>query len=89
MPTLSMFYGIVVMIYFFDDTRHHRPHIHVSYQDEEAVFGIPEGDLIEGSLKPRQLKLMQAWIEIHQEELMANWMLASQGQAIFKIDPLK
>lgn len=35
------------------------------------------------------LKLIQAWIEIHQDELMANWDLAIQGESIFKIDPLK
>ena len=40
MPVLSMFYGIIVTMYFFDNTRHHRPHIHAQYQDQEAVFGI-------------------------------------------------
>jgi hypothetical protein len=35
------------------------------------------------------MKLVQAWIEIHQEELMADWSLAVQGQPVFKIDPLK
>jgi hypothetical protein len=45
--------------------------------------------LIEGELKSRQTKLVQAWIEIHQDELMANWDLAIQGQMVFRIDPLK
>jgi hypothetical protein len=89
MPVISMFYGILVSMYFFDHNRHHRPHVHVKYAGEEAVFGIPDGDLLEGELKSRQIKLVQAWIEIHQEELMANWALAIQGQPIFQIDPLK
>ena len=84
-----MFYGIIVTMYFFDNTRHHRPHIHVKYQDQEAVFGIPDGDLIEGDLRSRQTKLVQAWIEIHRDELVADWELAIQGQAVFQIDPLK
>ncbi len=89
MPVLSMFYGIIVTMYFFDNTRHHRPHVHIKYQDQEAVFGIPGGDLIEGEMRSRQTKLVQAWIEIHQDELMANWELAIQGQSVFQIDPLK
>ncbi len=44
---------------------------------------------IEGDLKVNKMKLVQAWIEIHQEELMADWELASKGETIFKIDPLK
>jgi len=54
-----------------------------------SVFSLPEGELIEGELKPNKLKLVQAWIEIHQEELMADWELAVNGQEVFKIDPLK
>ncbi|CAN5635972.1 hypothetical protein BH18ACI3_BH18ACI3_19350 [soil metagenome] len=34
------------------------------------------------------MKLVQAWIEIHQDELMANWELGVNGHAVFKIDPL-
>ena len=44
---------------------------------------------MEGSLRRAKLKLVQAWIEIHQEELMADWELAVNGQQVFKIDPLK
>ena len=65
------------------------PHIHVKYQDQEAVIAIPEGEVLEGALKANKLRLVQAWIEIHREELMADWELASQGESIFKIDPLK
>jgi hypothetical protein len=84
-----MFYGIVVSMYFFDSKKHRLPHIHVKYQDQEAVFALPEGKRIEGQLKPRQSRLVLAWIEIHREELMADWELAVNGQQIFKIDPLK
>lgn len=89
MPVISMFYGVIVLMYYFDNRRHHQPHIHVQYSGEEAVISIPEGDLMEGSLRSAKLKLVQAWIEIHQDELMADWELAVNGQQIFKIDPLK
>jgi len=44
---------------------------------------------LEGELKPNKMKLLQAWIEIHQDELMADWELAGRGENVFKIDPLK
>jgi hypothetical protein len=89
MAVISMFYGIIISIYFFDNKRHKMPHIHVKYQEDEAVFSIPEGEMIEGDIKKNKKRLVQAWIEIHQEDLMADWELAVNGQEIFKIDPLK
>jgi hypothetical protein len=89
MAVISMFYGIIVSMYFFDNRRHHVPHVHVRHQDEEAVIQIPTGELLEGSLKSNKLKLVQAWVEIHHEEIMADWMLASQGEPIFKVEPLR
>ncbi len=89
MAIISMFYGVIISMYFFDNKQHNRPHIHVKYQEQEAIFSIPDGDLIDGMLKPNKTKLVQAWIEIHQDELMADWELASNGQEIFKIEPLK
>lgn len=65
------------------------PHIHIKYQDDEVVISIPNGEVLEGKIKSNKLRLVQAWIEIHQDELMADWELASQGETVFKIDPLK
>ena len=88
MPTISMFYGILVSMYALDIESHHAPHIHVRYNEFKVVLGIPEGDVIEGALPSRQMKLVQAWIELHRDELMADWTLASSGQTPYKIDPL-
>ncbi len=84
-----MFYGLIVSMYFLDNRQHNAPHIHVKYQDEEAVFRIPDGELLSGSLPPAKFKLVSAWMEIHRDELVANWDLAVHGQQPFKIDPLK
>ncbi len=89
MAVLAMFYGVIVSMYYLDNRRHHVPHIHVKYQDEEVVVSIPDGQVLEGKLKTNKLKLVQAWIEIHQDELLADWELANKGEAVFRIDPLK
>lgn len=89
MAIISMFYGIIISMYYLDNKQHNLPHIHVKYQDEEAVISISDGVLLEGSLKTNKMKLVQAWIEIHKDELFANWQLAINGETIFKIDPLK
>ena len=89
MPTISMFYGIIVYMFFFDDKKHHLPHIHVNYGEYDAVIDIENGDILEGELPRNKMKLVQAWIEIHSEELLADWKLATQGQTPYKIDPLK
>ena len=89
MPVISMFYGVIVSIYYLDNKRHQRPHIHVRYQGDEAVLSIPDGDLLEGTLPPGKLRMVLAWIEIHADDLMADWELAVSGQPPFKIEPLR
>lgn len=84
-----MFYGVIVYLYFLDNRQHHVPHIHVKYQDQEAVVAIPDGQVLEGSIPGSKLRLVLAWIEIHREELMADWQLAVSGQPPFKIEPLR
>ena len=89
MATLSMFYGIIVSMYYRDNRQHKLPHIHVEYQGESAIFTIPDGELLEGKMKTPQIRLVQAWITLHSDELMANWTLAVDGKNVYKIDPLK
>lgn len=95
MPSISMFYGIIVYMYFIDNKQHHVPHIHVKYQGEEVVVSIPDGDVLEGGIPKPKMKLLQAWIELHKEielhkdELVADWELAVSGQQPYKIDPLR
>ncbi|MBK8576552.1 MAG: DUF4160 domain-containing protein [Elusimicrobia bacterium] len=89
MPVISMFYGVIVSLYFMDNKRHKRPHLHVKFRGREAVIAIPTGEIIEGRIPGAKLKLVQAWIEIHKDEVMADWELAAQGQPLFKIEPLR
>jgi hypothetical protein len=89
MPTISMFYGILVLMYFRDNRRHHLPHIHVRYQGDEAAVSIDDGSVFDGTLPPKQLKMVQECIEIHKEELHVDWELAVNGDEPFRIAPLQ
>ena len=89
MPTISMFFGIIIRMIFMDTRQHNLPHLHVEYQGNKAVISIPNGDLLEGELPAKKLRLVQAWISIHEEELMADWTLAVNGEPVFPIDPLR
>jgi hypothetical protein len=89
MPVISMFYGLIVSMYYLDTKQHKLPHIHVKYGENEAVYQIPDGSLMEGVIPGNKERLLLAWIEIHRDELMANWELAVQGNKIFVIDPLR
>ena len=79
MPTISMFYGILVRMFFHDTEKHHVPHLHADYQGQVAVYSIPDGDVLAGTLPLKKHKLVVAWIEIHQD-LVADWKLAVNGQ---------
>lgn len=89
MPTISIFYGIVIRMFFKDVERHKMPHIHAEYQGEVGIFSIPDGNLLAGALPQNKQKLVVAWIEIHQEDLMANWNLAVNGQQVLLIKGLE
>ena len=68
MPAISMFYGIVVYMYFFDDERHKLPHIHARYQGAAASFSIVDGAVLSGQLPVNRVRLVQAWIEIRRDD---------------------
>ena len=89
MPAISMFYGIIVQMMFFDTDKHKKPHIHVRYGEFKASFDIETIEILAGNLPTKQLRLVKAWMEIHKDELMANWFLAVEGEQVFKIEPLK
>ena len=88
MPTISMFFGIIIRMYYAPK-EHNPPHIHAYYQDDKASFRIQDCELLEGNMPSRQIRMIQAWVEIHREELMADCKLCQNGEKPFKIEPLK
>jgi hypothetical protein len=66
MPVLSLFYGIVIRMYKEISGKHHKPHIHVEYAEDEAVIAL-DGEILEGHIPKSKMKLVEAWMEIHQK----------------------
>jgi hypothetical protein len=89
MPTISMFFGIIVSIFYEDNEQHHTPHIHVRYQGRKASIAIDDGRVLAGDVPSRQLRMVQVWVDIHKDELMADWELAVAGEEPFRIAPLQ
>jgi hypothetical protein len=83
-----MFYGIIINMYLLDNRQHHAPHIHARYAECEAVFDIQTAELLAGEMPKKQMRLVQAWIELHRDELIADWQIALSGELPYKIDPL-
>ena len=88
MPVLSTFFGIIIRMYKEIGGKHNMPHIHVEYSGEELVIAL-DGTILEGEIPKNKMKLLEAWMEIHREDLEANWSLLSNGDQFFRIDPLK
>ena len=88
MLELSRFMGIVIKMLFNDTSQHNKPHIHAYYGEYEASIGI-DGELLAGSIPVKQLKMIQAWLLIHEEEAYAAWNNAVRGEHFNKIDPLR
>jgi Domain of unknown function (DUF4160) len=85
MPTISVFFGIVIKM-FFDD--HNPPHLHAEYQGEKAVFDF-RGNILAGDISSRTaVRLIREWIDLHQFELIQNWNNMQQGIGFNKIPPL-
>jgi hypothetical protein len=82
MPTISIFFGIIVQMYWRD---HAPPHVHAFYQGQEALFAISSGDIIAGRLPPAATRLMQEWIAKNRNGLLANWERGTLRQPFEKI----
>ena len=89
MPELSRFYGIIIRMFVEIAAPHHAPHFHAYYQDQVAIYGIDPIELLAGSLPRRQQRLVEAWAELHLDELLADWRRLQVGQPPLPIEPLK
>ena len=85
MPTISMFYGIMIQMFWND---HAPPHFHALYAEYEALIDIRILELIEGDLPRRAHALVLEWTQQHRTELMEDWELCRLNQRPNKIQPL-
>lgn len=88
MPTLSVFYGIIIRMYWTDSDKHKAPHFHAYYGEYEATFTL-DGDILAGEFPRKQAALVKAWALVREEDLKANWTLAQSGESTFRIEPLR
>jgi len=88
MPKLSRFFGIIIRMYMEVGEPHHVPNFHAYYQDDVAIFSLEPIDLMAGQLPRRQRRLVEAWAELHQAELLDDWRRLQEGQAPRPIEPL-
>ena len=75
-------------MYAEPDTQHHKAHFHAYYQDQVGIYSLDTLELIGGSLPRRQQRLVEAWAELHQQELLADWQRLQQGKRPLPIRPL-
>lgn len=85
MPTLSVFFGITVRLYYDD---HVPPHFHAYYGDQAALIEIATLRVLEGRLPRRALALVLEWATQHRDELAENWVKAERHEPLNRIDPL-
>lgn len=88
MPEISRFLGMIIQMFWEKGEKHHKPHIHIAYNDYSAVMGL-DGELLEGSLPTKQRKLVEAWIILNEDKLYENWIKAVREEHPDKIEPLK
>lgn len=88
MPELSRFYGIIIRMFLEAGGQHHRPHFHAYYGEDVGIFSLSPIELIAGVLPRRQQRLVEAWAELHEDELLNDWQLLQAGQPPQAIAPL-
>lgn len=85
MPTISVFYGIVIAMFFND---HDPPHFHARYAEHHARIAIATGEVLHGHLPPRAARLVKEWTDLHRGELEEDWRLARDRRPLNPIAPL-
>jgi len=86
MPTISMFYGIVVQMFW---NEHAPPHFHVKYVEFQAAINIQTLEIMSGKMPKRQLSLILKWANQHRVELLEDWKLCEKQITPKEIAPLK
>jgi len=88
MPELSRFYGIIIRMFMETTAQHKEPHFHAYYQEYSAVLSIENVEILSGKLQKKEQRLVEAWAEIHKEELTECWNLLQSGKLPIKIKSL-
>jgi uncharacterized protein DUF4160 len=82
MPTIAVFYGIVIQMYWRE---HGPPHLHAYYQGFEALVAIETGELLGGHLPPNAMRLVRQWVLLRRAELVNNWERGRRREAFLRV----
>jgi Domain of unknown function (DUF4160) len=82
MPTIAIFNGIIIQMFFED---HDPPHVHAVYSGAKALVRIADGEIIRGRLPRKQAKFVKDWVSLRHAELMENWRYAQTDGRCFRI----
>ena len=86
MGELSRIGALIIYLRFYDTQQHHKPHVHVKYNEDVAVIAL-DGEMLSGELPVKQRRILDGWMALHEEEAYAAWNLAVQGKPFEKIVP--
>ena len=75
-------------MYSEPNSPHKQPHIHAEYQGEEVVVSL-DGNVLEGDLPSKKLRMLLVWMDMRQKELQENWELLAAGKKYNKVEPLR
>lgn len=88
LPLISQFYGILIYLYKEVGGHHKEPHIHIKYNEYQISINL-NGVVLDGKMPSKQMKLIQAWIALHTDELQAAWYTYNEDGEIIKIKGLE
>lgn len=74
---------------YYAPDEYNPPHFHAYYQDKRAIVDLLNCDVTISDFPKKQIKMIEAWAELHQDELLANWNLCMNGETPFQIAPLR
>ncbi len=83
---ISSYFGVVISVTQADHQGQAR--IYANYLTDMACILVAENRLLAGGLPAHKLCLVQAWVEIHKEELLTCWEIWKQSGVSFQITPL-
>ena len=86
MPEISRFFGIVIAMYYAD---HALPHVHAKYGGQRMSVAIDDARILSGDLPGRAKALVLEWLELHRDELLADWRLVQARKPLRRIEPLE
>lgn len=86
MPIISVFYGIVIQMYWDE---HAPPHFHAQYAEYEVQINIRTLEVLRGKMPKRALALVLEWASEHRAELLEDWKLCEEKKQPKKIKSLR